>query len=519
VKKTALALLGLLLPALAWGQMTSGLGIPGFWEFRAVPVSGADSFRVKAWNSWPQANQVITTNPSCESAGPENAQAKVVIKFRRRSSPWSEVTATKIITMDNDRGAAGASSAGVMSVPFGAAAGRGRTVTDGNATMNTKSITGISIANPTQVTTSGSHGLSTGDLVYISGTNSTPVIDGLWHVINASGSTFNVAVNVTGSGSSGTLTTSKTLTSNTASFTANDVGKNITLTGAQGSLCASDGTWGSGQPWTGTATVCEGPKFPYGSPYQGAIIAYGSSTSVTVKPSMTANPGGTATLVIEPVLLADQDGAELGDGWVTGVDINYWSMGSSTCTLKRGQWFFEAEINRGRWNMHEGITLIKNYVEPSGHLSWPNGYIASGKVDGRGWTQSYVLANPSAGADWTLTVPSKTHWKLSSIRAILTDSSDSHTRTPNLIIDDGSNTIWVATGAVAPATSNTTVILAMPGIATANGAYPSAVLYQYLPLPPIDLTAGWRVRSSTTNIQSGDQWSSLVFGIEEWIEE
>src|SRR5207247_1820340 len=42
------------------------------------------------------------------------------------------------------------------------------------------SISGISAANPAVITTAGAHGLATGDMVTISGSNSTPAIDGTW---------------------------------------------------------------------------------------------------------------------------------------------------------------------------------------------------------------------------------------------------------------------------------------------------------------------------------------------------
>lgn len=61
----------------------------------------------------------------------------------------------------------------------------------------------ISAANPTQVT-STAHGLSSGDTVLISGTNSTPVLDGddiAVTVVDANN--FTVAVNVSGAGSAG----------------------------------------------------------------------------------------------------------------------------------------------------------------------------------------------------------------------------------------------------------------------------------------------------------------------------
>lgn len=64
----------------------------------------------------------------------------------------------------------------------------------------TRSITGISVANPTQIT-AANHGLQTGYSVYLYGTASTPSLDGLHTVTKIDANNFTVAVNVTVAGS------------------------------------------------------------------------------------------------------------------------------------------------------------------------------------------------------------------------------------------------------------------------------------------------------------------------------
>jgi len=68
-----------------------------------------------------------------------------------------------------------------------------------------QTITGISVANPT-VITSTSHGLNTGDKIIICNSNSTPSIDGLYEIKYASANTFTIPVNVTSIGSSAVFT-------------------------------------------------------------------------------------------------------------------------------------------------------------------------------------------------------------------------------------------------------------------------------------------------------------------------
>jgi hypothetical protein len=64
-------------------------------------------------------------------------------------------------------------------------------------------ITSNSLANPTVITTPAAHGLSTGDIIQVFESNSTPTIDGEREVTVISPTTFSVAVNVTVAGSTG----------------------------------------------------------------------------------------------------------------------------------------------------------------------------------------------------------------------------------------------------------------------------------------------------------------------------
>jgi len=69
----------------------------------------------------------------------------------------------------------------------------------------TYTITGNTIAAATVVTTSTAHNLTTGDRVFISGSNSTPSINGSYAVTVLSGTTFSIPVTVTVAGSAGSV--------------------------------------------------------------------------------------------------------------------------------------------------------------------------------------------------------------------------------------------------------------------------------------------------------------------------
>lgn len=69
-------------------------------------------------------------------------------------------------------------------------------------------ITSNTAANPTVVTTSVPHGFTDNEQVVISGSNSTPSIDGLYNITYISPTTFSVPVNVTVAGTRGAVTPS-----------------------------------------------------------------------------------------------------------------------------------------------------------------------------------------------------------------------------------------------------------------------------------------------------------------------
>jgi hypothetical protein len=68
-----------------------------------------------------------------------------------------------------------------------------------------KTISGNTLANPTVVTTTVAHGLVNNNVITITGSNSTPSIDGVHTITYISTTTFSVPVNVTVAGTAGTV--------------------------------------------------------------------------------------------------------------------------------------------------------------------------------------------------------------------------------------------------------------------------------------------------------------------------
>ena len=67
-------------------------------------------------------------------------------------------------------------------------------------------VTSASVASPSVITTSRAHGRTSGDTVFIYGSDSTPTIDGARVVTVISSTTFSIPVNVTGAGTIGSMT-------------------------------------------------------------------------------------------------------------------------------------------------------------------------------------------------------------------------------------------------------------------------------------------------------------------------
>lgn len=72
---------------------------------------------------------------------------------------------------------------------------------------STFTISANSLANPTVITSSAPHGLTTGQMVTISGSNSTPSINGSYFVTVTDSTHFSIPVNVTVAGTSGSFST------------------------------------------------------------------------------------------------------------------------------------------------------------------------------------------------------------------------------------------------------------------------------------------------------------------------
>jgi hypothetical protein len=114
-----------------------------------------------------------------------------------------------------------------------------------------------------------------------------------------------------------------------------------------------------------------------------------------------------------------------------------------------------------------------------------------------------------------VTVPTGARWRLVGLLATLVTDATASTRTVSLIIDDGTTALYRAAAQTGQTASLTVVYSFGAGLpsAAAAGGVSINPLAETLPL-----AAGYRVRTLTTNLAGGDNWSAPQLLIEEWIQ-
>ncbi len=200
----------------------------------------------------------------------------------------------------------------------------------------------------------------------------------------------------------------------------------------------------------------------------------------------------------------------LGEGWLL--------TASASCAgaLQRGQTFVRMLILRGGNTVQNAAqTLFEDYITNPAPGGYPGGRIVN-PGEGIGWRKSLQVANPAPGADWTMTVPSFIRRSVVSFSATFTAAVAIASRNINVIVDDGANIVWQDDVSAAVTASQ---------VASINGTQTNApagiiatTLFVVLP-PGLVLPQGFRVRSSTGNIQGADQWSAIWFLVEDYLDQ
>jgi hypothetical protein len=157
--------------------------------------------------------------------------------------------------------------------------------------------------------------------------------------------------------------------------------------------------------------------------------------------------------------------------------------------------------------------LFADYVTISHFPSWPFGRNVLSQ-EGPGRLRSIVGSTPAAGAEINEVVPSNVRWRLMAIRFLFTTSATVINRRVSFLRDDGVNAYEQMDSSFTQAASIATFYSAnQNGGVTAAGD--ASIRIQTDTSLLQDSTH--RIRTSTQNIQAGDQYSAPVYLVQEWI--
>lgn len=202
----------------------------------------------------------------------------------------------------------------------------------------------------------------------------------------------------------------------------------------------------------------------------------------------------------------------LGEGFLLNVNAQS-TIG--TAFPFRGQTFCTVDLLRGgSANPFRVTVLFADYLTDGNALAWPQGQIRQ-SIEGPGWVQSLGVANPAAGANWSVTVPTNARWLVRGITFTLTTSATVATRTVEVNLTDGVNQLQVF-----PAFNTQAASLGFRYNANSTTANVTTDTTQIqIPIyADLRMVAGWVLSTTTVNIQVGDQYSGIRLTLEEWIE-
>lgn len=181
-----------------------------------------------------------------------------------------------------------------------------------------------------------------------------------------------------------------------------------------------------------------------------------------------------------------------------------------------GQTFVQVQLVRGFTGATLLLaTLLQGYVTSVQAIAYPGSPII-GSLEGAGVLRSVVGTTPGAGADITETVPTGARWEVLTMSATFTASVAVANRFPLYQMDDGVQTFYRFGLLAALTASQVRAIVWHQG---GLGAVVDQNNSISVPLPVgIRMAAGFRMRTTTTNIDVADQWSLVRYVVREWIE-
>lgn len=197
-----------------------------------------------------------------------------------------------------------------------------------------------------------------------------------------------------------------------------------------------------------------------------------------------------------------------GLGYLIGVRATYSGSGGRRGGLYVKIGMANLKVNKG------SATLAQGYITNQAEVIFPNG-APEQSVSGKGCTQSITGTDPAANAEVSETVPTNARWSVKAITVTLVADANAANRTVTLIIDDGTNEI--ARFVARTAQTATQTIKYHFGKYNILPTDTTTDIYVYADLPK-ELMQGWRMRTSTANLQATDNYGAPQMHVEEWLE-
>jgi len=131
-----------------------------------------------------------------------------------------------------------------------------------------------------------------------------------------------------------------------------------------------------------------------------------------------------------------------------------------------------------------------------------------------GRIRSITGNDPAAGDEISITVPARRRWKIHSIHFTLNTDATVADRIIVLQVTDGTNLFFELADPTAQiASSSIFRCFSHFGAPPSTGHYRTA-----LSIPPLPLAAEYQIKTSTSFIQDGDNYTTPQLLVEEWID-
>jgi len=201
----------------------------------------------------------------------------------------------------------------------------------------------------------------------------------------------------------------------------------------------------------------------------------------------------------------------LGEGFLLALFVD-----PEVIACRRGQCYVRAGVAHGITGLSQGTRiLISDYVTDTDFIAWPSG-VPRSSLEGPGMLRTIAGTNPAAGAEISETVPTNARWRLRAMQFNLTADANVANRRVVIQVDDGSNVLFQVQAQENQVASSTEGYhaAAWGTLVTTFGT-----IHQVSLPPDLMLFQGWRILTTTTNLQTGDNFTAPRMLVEEWIED